>query len=211
MGKSGTAAAALGAVAATLGTVTAAKPGVNDAAPLAALLAAVARRDEAALARIYDLTIGRVYGVCLRIARKPEAAEEIAGDVYLQVWTSAHTYNAERGHPLAWLMVIARSRALDHLRRADPAESHAEPETLADYALTADDPHNLLAAAEAGSALHAAMAALPAVQRQLLALAFFQGLSHSEIAQHARLPLGTVKTHVRRALAALRAALERPQ
>ena len=120
---------------------------------------------------------------------------------------AAASYDTERGHPLAWLMVITRSRALDQLRRVDPAESHAEPELLAE-AIDEDAPRNLLAAVQEHGALHAALAALPAVQRQLLALAFFQGLTHSEIAAHTRLPLGTVKTHVRRALQTLRAGLE---
>ena len=99
---------------------------------------------------------------------------------------AAASYDTERGHPLAWLMVITRSRALDQLRRVDPAESHAEPELLAE-AIDEDAPRNLLAAVQEHGALHAALAALPAVQRQLLALAFFQGLTHSEIAAHTRL------------------------
>jgi RNA polymerase sigma factor (sigma-70 family) len=181
--------------------------GEVDSVPLIALLEGVARHEAHALAQLYDATVGRIYGACLRIARKPEAAEEIVGDVYLQVWKNAASYSAERGHPLAWLMVIARSRALDHLRRADPAESHAEPESLADYALAEGDPHNLLEATRSNAALHRALAGLAPIQRQLLALAFFQGMTHSEIAAHARLPLGTVKTHLRRALTALRAAL----
>ena len=179
----------------------------TDAARLAALLARIATQDQQALASFYDETAGRVYGLALRIARSEVLAEEISGDVFLQVWKSAVTYSEARGHPLAWLMVITRSRALDQLRRVDPAESHAEPELLAE-AIDENDPRNLLAAVQEHGALHAALAALPAVQRQLLALAFFQGLTHSEIATHTRLPLGTVKTHVRRALQTLRAALE---
>jgi RNA polymerase sigma-70 factor (ECF subfamily) len=178
-----------------------------DAAPFLALFERIGQREEKALARLYDLTVGRVYGLALRIARNEAAAEEIAEDVYLQVWKSVASYSQERGHPLAWMMVITRSRALDYLRREDPAQVHPEPETLADYADTGDDPQDLLIALEEGSALHAALGRLPALQRQLLALAFFQGLSHSEIASHAQLPLGTVKTHLRRALQSLRASL----
>jgi RNA polymerase sigma-70 factor (ECF subfamily) len=164
-------------------------------------------QDQKALAALYDQTVGRVYGLALRVSRNEQAAEEIAEDVYLQVWKSAATYSEERGHPLAWMMVITRSRALDYLRRQDPAQSHPEPETLAEYGDSGNDPRELLEALQSGTALHAAIADLPAIQRQLLALAFFQGLSHSEIAAHACLPLGTVKTHLRRALAALRAVL----
>ena len=184
-----------------------AAPASVDAGPLVDLLHGIAGGEQRALARLHELTIGRVYGLALRIVRKPEAAEEIAGDVYLQVWKSASSFTEERGHPLAWLMVITRSRALDHLRRADDAESHPAPESLADYALDENDPHNLLAATQSNAALRAALADLSPTQRQLLALAFFQGMSHSDIAGHMRMPLGTVKTHVRRALAALHAAL----
>lgn len=178
-----------------------------DGADLVALLARIAKQDQRALATFYDETAGRVYGLALRIARSEALAEETSGDVYVQVWKNAASYDTERGHPLAWLMVITRSRALDQLRRVDPAESHAEPELLAE-AVDENDPRNLLAAVQEHGALHAALAGLPAVQRQLLALAFFQGLTHSEIAAHTRLPLGTVKTHVRRALQTLRATLE---
>ena len=184
-----------------------AAPASVDAGPLVDLLRGIAGGEQRALARLHELTIGRVYGLALRIVRKPEAAEEIAGDVYLQVWKSASSFTEERGHPLAWLMVITRSRALDHLRRADDAESHPDPESLAHYALDENDPHNLLAATQSNAALRAALADLSPMQRQLLALAFFQGMSHSDIAGHMRMPLGTVKTHVRRALAALHAAL----
>jgi RNA polymerase sigma-70 factor (ECF subfamily) len=182
-------------------------PKTSDAAPLIALFGRIIERDEKALAKLYEQTVGRVYGLALRISRNEAAAEEIAEDVYLQVWKNAATYSAERGHPLAWMMVITRSRALDYLRRADPAESHPEPETLADYAEADNDPRDLLESLQDNTALHAAIARLPALQRQLLALAFFQGLSHSEIASHAQLPLGTVKTHLRRALQSLRAVL----
>lgn len=180
----------------------------DDAAPLIYLVRRVAQRDPEALSALYDLVVGRVYGLALRIARKPEAAEEITGDVFLQVWNNASSYSVERGHPMAWLLVMARSRALDHLRRQDPADSHPAPELLADLrAPDVDNPHNLLEATQSAGALHAAVANLPAIERQLLALAFFNGMTHHEIARHARLPLGTVKTHIRRALAALRGVL----
>ena len=179
-----------------------------DAAPLLALLDRIVQKDQQALADLYDHASGRVYGLALRIARSEALAEEIAGDVFLQVWKTAASYSQERGHPMAWLMVITRSRALDALRRVDPAQTHPEPETLAEAQDGGDDPQNLLGALQEGSALHAAIAGLPAVQRQLLALAFFQGMTHSEIAAHVVMPLGTVKTHVRRALQALRSALE---
>ncbi len=182
-------------------------PAPPDAAPLIALVERIVKQDQQALADLYEQSAGRVYGLALRIARSEAMAEEITGDVYLQVWKTAAKYSEERGHPLAWLMVIARSRALDALRRVDPAEAHPEPETLAVFAHD-DDPQSLLDALQSGTALHLAIATLPPVQRQLLALAFFQGMTHSEIASHLTMPLGTVKTHLRRALQTLRGVLE---
>src|SRR5262252_2674734 len=93
-------------------------------------LAAIARRDESALAAFYDATISRVYGLALRITRQPESAAEVVSDVYFQVWREADRYDTGRGNVIAWLMTICRSRALDLLRRADEAETHPEPESL---------------------------------------------------------------------------------
>lgn len=172
------------------------------------LLAAIARQDEAALAVLYDATISRVYGLALRITRKPEAAEEVVADVYHQVWRKAAAYDAARGRALTWLLTICYSRALDQLRRKDEAESHPDPETLRP-ALAEDDsdPLDILQAIENQSAIHAALQNLKPLQRQLIALAFFKGLSHQETAEQSGLPLGSVKTHIRHALAQLRQAL----
>jgi RNA polymerase sigma-70 factor (ECF subfamily) len=171
-------------------------------------IAAMARGDETALAAFHEATLGRAWALALRITRRPEAAEEVLMDAYLQVWKNPGAYRRERGSPLAWLLTIARSRALDSLRRADRAESHPAPETLNEAEHVGDnDPMDLLLACEAHGALHDALAQLSPVQRQLVALAFFRGLSHDEIAAHAAMPLGTVKSHLRRALLALREQL----
>lgn len=166
-----------------------------------ALAGIVARRQEA-LARFYDATVSRVYGLALRVTARSDAAEEVTADVYMQVWNQAARFDQGRGSVLAWLLTICRSRAIDCLRRADEAESWAEPPEVAGSA--ADDPQDLLIAVERGRALASALEGLTALQRQLVSLAFFRGLTHEEIADHARLPLGTVKTHIRKALACLR-------
>ena len=182
------------------------EPGMNmppDAleAAYCTWLSAINQQDEAALAAFYDATIGRVYGIALRITRKPEAAEEVVADVYLQIWRNASSYNAARGRVLPWLLTIARSRALDHLRRKDPAEAHPEPDSLRpDLVIDPNDPLDLLQSIERQTALYQALSRLKPIQRQLIALAFFNGLSHQEAAAHSGLPLGTVKTHIRRAL-----------
>lgn len=182
-----------------------------DEARLRALIAAVGRGDEQALGRLYDLTLGRVNGLVLRITRNAQAAEEVVEDVYWQVWRQALRFDPARGNALAWLLTMARSRALDHLRRADEATAHPEPETLVSLEESREgDPQDLLDATQQNRLLHAALAGLDALPRQLVALAFFRGLTHEEIAQQADLPLGTVKSHIRRALIALREVLAAP-
>jgi RNA polymerase sigma factor (sigma-70 family) len=183
-------------------------PSGEDDNVLRGCLNEICEQDQAALGRFYDLTVSRVYGVALRIVRNDDMAEEVVSDVYMQVWRDAHRYDDSRGRVLGWLLIIARSRALDLLRRQDEAFSHPEPYDLV------SEPDNgqksaedLLEAAQAGSALHAAMSELTPLQRQLLSLAFFRGLSHSEIVEHCGMPLGSVKTHIRRALGVLREVL----
>ena len=164
--------------------------------------------DEKALGAFYDATVSRVFGLALRIVRQRDAAEEVAEDVYMQVWQQAGRFDASRGKPLTWLLTICRSRALDYLRREDEAVSHPEPETLTvePYDERAD-PQDMLLAMERNSRLYAILDKLLPIQRQLLALAFFRGLTHQEIADHTRLPLGTVKSHVRKALDEMREQL----
>lgn len=179
-----------------------------DDLELAGYLKRIGGGDEDALAGLYDATCGRVHGIVLRIVRNPVAAEEVVEDVFFQVWRQALRYDPARGRPLAWILTIARSRALDHLRRADPALCHPEPHTLLEAEPHAGgDPPDLLAACQDSSLVHAALAALDPVPRQLVALVFLRGLTHEEVAVHAGLPLGTVKSHVRRALLNLRATL----
>lgn len=177
-------------------------------AQLEALVARVAGGDEAALGELFDATVSRVYGLALRVTRKPESAEEVVGDVFQQVWRDAARFDPARGNVLAWLLTICRSRALDLLRARDLAESHPEPEVLSagDPALD-DDPLDLLLAVESAGAVHRALSGLNVQARELITLAFFRGMTHAEIAEETRLPLGTVKTGLRRGLASLRHAL----
>lgn len=171
-------------------------------------LAAMARRDEAALAAFYEATLSRVYGLALRITQSAADAEEAALDAYLQAWREAAAYRPDRGSPLGWLLTITRSRAIDRRRRRDRAESHPDPDILrGDDPTTTGDPGDLLLASKVNGVLHAALTALPPLQRQLVALAFLRDLSHGEIAALTALPLGTVKSHLRRALHQLRGSL----
>lgn len=185
----------------------------QDEAALRACLEGIRNRDQSALGRLYDLTVSRVYGVALRIVRRAELAEEVVPDVYMQVWREVGRYDAGRGRVMAWLLIIARTRSLDLLRRQDEAFPHPNPQDLAPDTPQEGDLLTMMSAAHEAQALHAALGTLTPLQRQLLSLAFFKGLTHSEIVVHSGLPLGSVKTHIRRALAVLREHLQsgRPQ
>lgn len=170
-----------------------------------ALLARIAARDQAALADFYDATSGRAYALALRVTGQTPAAEEVVSDVYFQVWQQAERYDAARGRVLAWLLTICRSRALDWLRRRDDAELHPEPQSLRpDIFRDDDEPMNMLLTLERDSSIHAALTTLNESQQRLLSLAFFRGMSHQEIAHHTGMPLGSVKTVLRKAMQTLK-------
>ncbi len=179
----------------------------QDAA-LRALIERIALRDEAALAAFYDATAARAFALARRLLRDAAEAEETVADVYWQVWSQAERYDPARGRVAAWLLMICRSRALDRLRRREIAETHPEPDSLRpDLYRDEADPPSLLALAERNSELHAALATLTERERALLGLAFFEGLTHQEIAARTGTPLGTVKTVLRRALQTLKERL----
>lgn len=161
---------------------------------------AIAELDKQALGLLYDATVKRVYSLALRISGSRENAEEVVEDVYMQVWRDAVQYDPARGRPLTWLLTICRSRALDYLRRLDEADCHPDPDSLREHDTDGSNPQDLLMATQQHHMLHAALQKLTPSQRQFLALAFFKGYSHQEIAEHLDMPLGTVKTGVRRAL-----------
>ena len=176
---------------------------------LPGLLARMANGDEPALADFYERTVAKTYGLAVRIVGVAAQAEEVVADTYHQAWREARRYDAARGAPMAWLLMMCRSRALDALRGRDPAMLHEDPASLVEEALQprGGDPVDLLAACEERATLHGALAQLSPPQRQMVALAFFRGMTHEEIAAHAALPLGTVKSQIRRALDVLRRAL----
>ena len=171
-------------------------------------IARVVDSDQTALGLLYESLVGQVYGLALRITRRVQLAEEVVQDTFWQVWRQAPRFGPERGSAKAWIMTIARSRALDALRRIELNECKLEPEALALLEASDDDiPSDLLEAMQQGHQLHTALASLESMPRQLVSLAFFRGLSHDEIAEHTGLPLGTVKSHIRRALLTLQQIL----
>jgi RNA polymerase sigma factor (sigma-70 family) len=176
-----------------------------DEARLLDWLARIVERDARALAALYDALLPRVYGLVLRIVRRPAWAEEAVEDCFFQVWRHALRFDPARGGALPWVLSIARSRAIDLLRREmrfqhDSLDDEGAPEQ-ADEVPAADE---LLDSARDHAALHRALMGLSARSRQLVALSFFRGLSHEEIADQTALPLGTVKSQIRRAMIALR-------
>ena len=172
---------------------------------LAELLARIVLRDVEAFSLLYDATVHRVFAAAKRIVGNHETAEEVVSDVYLQVWRDAARYDSARAQVQTWILLICRSRALDSLRRADCALVHPDPYVLIEP--PSDDSSCgdlLLEALERGARVRAALELLPSLDRQLIALAFFRDYSHSEIASHSGLPLGTVKSRIRHALRVLR-------
>ena len=178
-------------------------------APLASLVERMAQGRQDALGELYDATVPLVYGLALRITRSPQTAEEVVGATYWQAWLQARRFDVNRGSPRSWLLSIARSRALDAIRQVEAAKRHVQPESQIEVELALQgDPQDLLLAVERTTLLHAALEKLDPLPRQLIALAFFKGLTHAEIAAHAELPLGTVKSHIRRAVETLRERMQ---
>jgi RNA polymerase sigma-70 factor (ECF subfamily) len=162
-------------------------------------------RDEDALAVLYDRYAGVISSVLHRILRDDQAAEEILQDIFFQLWNTASRFDSSRGSLPAWLVVIARNRAISRLRRHNPAAGDALMEGMA------VSPFNLesfAAQQQLVERVKASLENLPKEQRAAVELAFFEGLTHSEIAARTGDPLGTVKTRLRSALETLRRTLD---
>ena len=183
--------------------------GAATEAQLAEWIAAIAGQDERALAGLYDETVHTVYGLVIRIVRNAATAEEVVEDTYFQIWRQAVRFDPTRGNAMAWLLAMARSRALDALRHeACFRHDSLDPDDLPDVASEAPPVDELLDLARHRADLHQALMLLGTQPRQLVSMAFLRGLSHEEIAQQTQLPLGTVKSQIRRALLSLRQLLD---
>ena len=171
----------------------------------AALIRNVADGDQSALATLYDSTSRLVFGLVLRIVTDRSTAEEVLLDVYTQVWRQAAAYDIKRGAPLAWLMTIARTRGIDRLRSGRHEQQHKESlEGVGEVTASNESPETDTVTAERRQLVRSALERLSAEQREVIELAYYSGLSHSEIALRLGQPLGTVKTRTRLGMMKLR-------
>ncbi len=185
---------------------------------LGALMFRVAMRDQAAFKQVYDATVRCLLAIVMRMLRDRSWSEEVLQEVYVNIWNAAPNYSAVRSQPMTWLMAIARNKAMDALRGTQTERQHivrpmpndrddedTGPPDVADERI---GPLERLVQAIDAQRLKHCLQGLEASQRQAIALAFYDGLTHSELAEHMRQPLGTVKAWVRRGLERLKPCLE---
>lgn len=189
---------------------------MNSEAPdaeLIALLDRVARLDHAALKELYERCSPKLFGLAVRVVSQREWAEDVLQEAFLTIWRAAGDYRASLSPPMAWMGLIVRSRGLDFLRRRTAERSHLTQEldeAIADtLAGDAPNPMDTAHASEQAWALHQCLGQLENRQREVFSLAYIRDLSHSELATQLNLPLGTVKTWIRRGLDQLRLCMAR--
>lgn len=185
------------------------KPSGNtDEQELQNMICRILLQDQAAFTTLFKTMSAHVHSIALRITGSVQLAEEVTEDTFFQIWRQAPRFDPSRGTAKAWILTIARSRALDARRSIPPFENQTgfEKDTHINVE-NHDELPDLLSAIEQNQLLHNALKNLEPLPRQLIALSFFRGLSHEEIANQAELPLGTVKSHLRRAVIHLRETL----
>jgi RNA polymerase sigma-70 factor (ECF subfamily) len=180
---------------------------------LIGLIDRVAARDASALKQLYDATSGKLFGLAMRVVGQREAAEDVLQEAFLTIWRVAGDYRASLSPPMAWLGLIVRSRALDQLRRRASDRSNVTQELDEMMAETLEgesaNPMDTTQASEQAWALHQCLSQLEAKQREVVSLAYLRDLTHSELAERLKLPLGTVKTWIRRGLDQMRQCMAR--
>jgi RNA polymerase sigma-70 factor (ECF subfamily) len=189
---------------------------MNNQAPdadLIELLNRVAHRDHAALKILYDCSASKLFGLAVRVVGRREWAEDVLQEAFLTIWRAAGDYRASLSPPMAWMGLIVRSRGLDFLRRRAAERGNVTQEldeSITDtLALDAPGPMDTAQASEQAWALHQCLGRLENRQREVVSLAYIRDLSHSELAEQLKLPLGTVKTWIRRGLDQLRTCMAR--
>jgi len=174
----------------------------------AALIDKIADGDQSALTALYDSTSRLVFGLILRVVGDRATAEEVVLDVYTQVWRQAATYDSKRGAPLAWIMTIARTRGIDRLRSSrHDLQNKEQLDSIGEARSATASPEEDTVMSERRKFVRSALELLSAEQREVIELAYYSGLSHSEIALKLNQPLGTVKTRTRLGMMKLRDTL----
>lgn len=170
-------------------------------------LAATGRGDRQSLERVYAMTSSKVFSTIVRIVRRRDRAEDILQDVYVKVWRRAGRFDPAKGSPITWLCAIARNSALNELRRSSRDQEIPDDDfpEVADTSIVAAD--DWLCAAEDSAALEKCLEGLRADHRRSIKMAFFEGFSHSELAEKVNVPLGTMKSWIKRGLAGLKGCL----
>jgi RNA polymerase sigma-70 factor, ECF subfamily len=184
-----------------------------DSASLQQDLSRAALGDRTAFQRVYKVTSAHLFGVALRILNRRDLAEDVLQEAFVNVWNNAGSYQAATSQPMTWLIAIVRNKALDYLRAgqrhiADSLDEPGEDGTTIEIADDRPGPMQLLVQATEGMHIRGCMEKLDASHRQSLALAYYHGLSHSEVAEQMRAPLGSVKAWVRRGLERLKKCVE---
>lgn len=180
---------------------------------LIALIERVALADEAALKQLYELSSSKLYGVAVRVVGNRGWAEDVLQEAFLTIWRIAGDYRASLSPPMAWMCLIVRSRGLDFLRRrtSERADQALELDDALSDTMEGDSPNPMdtALAGEQAWALHQCLSQLGNRQREVVSLAYLRDLSHGELAEQLKLPLGTVKTWIRRGLEQLRGCMSR--
>ena len=183
-----------------------------DDLALMALIDRIAQQDDKALAALYALTSGKLFGLALKVVRRHDWAEDALQDAFLHIWRTAPAYRATLSPPMAWLALVVRSRALDVWRRQQAQRAQLTDELQedwGDHVQAEETPMSLHMASQHAQALHACLSKLEKAQRQAVSLSYLRDMSHTELAQHLNAPLGTVKSWVRRGLEQLRGCLQK--
>jgi RNA polymerase sigma-70 factor (ECF subfamily) len=175
----------------------------SDAVSDNVLIEGVSAKDQGAMAAVFDRYAGLVYSIALRVLKDSASAEDVMQEIFFEVWKNPQSFAPGRGSLAGWLAVVARNRAIDLLRRSKPSDPVEEVVLLSQTDLSAEAERNILM-----GKIRATLLRLPSDQQYSLELAFFEGLSHSEIAAQTGIPLGTVKTRIRSALLSLREAVQ---
>jgi RNA polymerase sigma-70 factor (ECF subfamily) len=180
----------------------------SDAASISQLIAEVAGANERSLKELFDRTSPKLFGICLRILHDKQEAEDALQEVFVSVWRRAGSFDAGRSSPITWLATIARNRSIDRLRASSRLRTMAPSDEALDVIDTSADSFALASLAQDGARLHTCLEKLDPKQNGAIREAFFDGFAYSQLAERAGVPLGTMKSWIRRGLQSLKKCLE---